>query len=423
MARDPNVSGGGMVVLDHLTDPNSDARQALGRAFGPLAWGRTFVLLGNSRIFLETASNGQQKQQRGIFTWANQRLGQRCQVLNYAGVSGDKLSLMPARYATDVAAYAPKVVLIADAVNDISAGATPTQVQGYYTDLITLNRSIGARTVLLTTNPSNAHTTAAQAVLAATNRWLKSLTDPDILVIDVTSVIAADTGLAWAPGFSTDGLHQSRRGAARMGRVVAAALDPLIPRWDLLPATAGDPANGVPNPLMSGTTGTGVPTGWSVFPAQGTGVTYSLVARTDQRPGNWFQADTTAAAADVFMTSTAPLAGVAAAGDYVEAVVEVDSDAWTAVAGNVRLVCRLLDASNAVAATVIDGHYISTSQVGDTGDTTAYPLENQPGLGGTVVLRTPRVPVPGNATQIKFEFEFNGQGRVRLGRAAAGRAA
>jgi lysophospholipase L1-like esterase len=234
MVRDPNVSGGGMVVLDHLLDPTSDARTAIGRAFGPLAWGRTFVLLGNSRIFLETASNGQQKQQRGIFTWANQRLGQRCQVLNYAGVSGDKLSLMPARYATDVAAYAPKVVLIADAVNDISAGATLTQVQGYYTDLITLNRSIGARTVLLTTNPSNAHTTAAQAVLAATNRWLKSLTDPDILVIDVTSVIAADTGLAWAPGFSTDGLHQSRRGAARMGRVVAAALDPLIPRWDLL---------------------------------------------------------------------------------------------------------------------------------------------------------------------------------------------
>jgi hypothetical protein len=34
MARDPNVSGGGMVVLDHLTDPNSDARAALGAAFG-----------------------------------------------------------------------------------------------------------------------------------------------------------------------------------------------------------------------------------------------------------------------------------------------------------------------------------------------------------------------------------------------------
>jgi hypothetical protein len=35
MARDPNVSGGGMVVLDHLTDRNSDARQALGAALVP----------------------------------------------------------------------------------------------------------------------------------------------------------------------------------------------------------------------------------------------------------------------------------------------------------------------------------------------------------------------------------------------------
>jgi lysophospholipase L1-like esterase len=33
MARDPNVAYGGMLVLDHLTDPTSDARQALGATY------------------------------------------------------------------------------------------------------------------------------------------------------------------------------------------------------------------------------------------------------------------------------------------------------------------------------------------------------------------------------------------------------
>src|SRR4051812_39435289 len=39
MTRDPTVAGGGMVVLDHLIDPASDARAALGAAFGTGALG------------------------------------------------------------------------------------------------------------------------------------------------------------------------------------------------------------------------------------------------------------------------------------------------------------------------------------------------------------------------------------------------
>lgn len=404
------------VTLADLRSSDSPAGIALRAAFGTPKIGRTFVLLGNSRVDLEDYNEGTQL--RGMFTWAAQMLRQRPKVLAYKGISADTLTGMAIRFDADVAAHEPANVFICDGINDISAGATLVEVQSGYQTLIGLVRNLGARTILTTIAPNASLTAGQKVVLAQTNRWLKGLTDPDVLVIDVAAAVAADTGLDWATGYTTDGLHQSRRGAARMGRVVADALDPFLPRTTPLPSTAGDVENCVSNPLISGSVGNGVPTGWDVFPAQGASVTYSIVARTDQVAGNWFQATTAAGGFPAYMAAQGALNGVVAE-DYVEAVLEVASDAgWTNVTGDVRLYAQLLNASNAPIAASYDGTNITAAQHGDSGDSSAYPTENQPGVGTPWVFRTPPLLVPAAATQAKLLFEFGGQGTVRIARAA-----
>lgn len=386
-------------------------------AFAAPKIGRTFVLLGNSRVDLEDDSGS--TQQRGMFTWANQMLRQRATVLNYAGVSGDRMTGMAARFATDVAAYSPANVLIADAINDIADGVSAATIQARYQTLIGLCRGIGARAVLTTVAPNGSLATGQKAVLGTVNRWLKALPDADILVIDVAAAVAAPTGMAFDTNLSTDGLHQSRRGAARMGAMIADTLDAVLPGATPLPSTAGDPGNALPNPLISGTVGANVPTGWDLYPAQGGGVAYSIVARTDGRSGNWLQANTAGGGFPAYLASQGSLSGIAAPGDRVSAVLEVQSDAgWTNVSGQVQLFCQVLNASNTPVAVAYDGTYLSGPQQGDTGDPTAYPTENQPGVGTPWVFRTPPVTVPSDGTQAKLLFEFGGQGTIRITRAA-----
>lgn len=391
----------------------------LGRIAG--GWGNTAVLLGNSRFALErTTSADASTQQRGAMYWANLFLGARLNIVNYAGVSGDVLTGMATRWETAVAPYVPDMVFLRDAVNDISAGASLADCQNRYAALFALNRSIGARSIVFTSQPRDANDSARNIITANLNRWLQSQTAPDLLVIDVTTPIMATASQAWGTNFATDGLHQSRRGAAREGLRIFKALDPIIPARAVLPVIPSDTTtNLMVNSFCAGTPGTGVPSSWAVFPAQGVGVTYSMVAPTDQTPGNWVQSDTATTSVAVYISQKVTIGSWATPGTtYVRGVVEMESDAWTSTLGGtgdvgVRLYMQFIDAGNAVISFRAAGEYYYASQVGDGGDATAFPLETQPGVGRPVVFETVPMLIPANATQVTLLAHSTVAGKVR----------
>jgi lysophospholipase L1-like esterase len=389
-------------------------------------WGNTFVLLGNSRVALEydLVNPGTRSfSQHGFFAWANIFMRQKCKVLNIHGVVGDRMVLDGARpgfvprWATQVRPYLPDNVLITDAINDIvGAAVSADEVKSRYNQLIALNRSIGARTILTTTTPAAPVSATLRDTTAAVNAWLKRIEAADVLVVDLNSPIAHPTLAEWATNMSTDNIHQSRTGAARQGRALAAVLDPLIPGPDPLPIMAGDVRNCAGNPFMAGTVGAGnLPTTWTFSP--GTPSLYSLIARADQKPGNWLQIDTTAGSTDTFAGSTSPLpAWVVPGTTWLQSFIELTSDAWASVAGQVTYIMEIRNASN-VAVVSARGHYFqSAAQAGVGGDATSYPLENQPGVTGPAVIATAPVLVPATATQVRITFNFNAAGKLRLGR-------
>jgi lysophospholipase L1-like esterase len=386
------------------------------------SWGTSIVLLGNSRVLLEryTFNSEIHYQQRGFFGWAQRFMGQRFRVLNYAGVSGDTLALMAARWATAAGAFVPENVLIADFINDVTTGRTLAQIQADYYTLIALNRSIGARTILLNAPPKSSMTTGQQTVYSQANRWLSTLTEADVVVVDVASAVASPASLAWVSGYATDGLHQNRQGAARIGRAISNAIGPLVPPSAILPVSVTDATtNPVASPFMDGTPGTGVPTGVSVFPASGGVVAYTMIARTDRKPGNWFQMDTATTTTDTFASQTVTLTtpGWVAGTDVLEAFWEFQTDAITVAASDcIRLYLQFQDAGSTILNQAFEGDHVAVSQIGDSGDSSTFPVGELPGVSETAIFRTPPCQIIAGTTKVKLIFEWNAQGKVRLGR-------
>lgn len=379
------------------------------------AWGSRTVLLGNSRFALEAGTSG--TQQRGALFWANLHLGKRLDIVGYAGVSGDRLPQMIARYATDVASKAPDIVAIRDAVNDITNGATYADLVGWYTTLINLNRSIGAKTVLLTTTPKDTNDSGQNLILSQINRWVVRQQSADVLPVDVTSAVVSATGLTYRPSAATDGLHQSRQGAAREGLAIAAALDKVLPPRFPLPSAPDGGLNLVQNPFISDTPGHKVPTGYSVSPAQDSATTsYDVVARTDGVLGNWLQVTSTSDATATFVSQTRNIDGWAQAGDTIQFAVEMQSDVWESAASGPRIQVFFKTSAGANISSAADGTHVSTPQVGDSGDATGYPLFAQPGIDRATIFETPRLVVPEGCTQIQLIANAAVKGVIRWGR-------
>lgn len=375
------------------------------------------VLIGDSRINLETSSASVVSepltvQTTGAFNWANNALRHRFRVLNYAGIVGNTSAQVLARYATDCLAFKPGIVVIGVGVNDVSGNVELATIKANLMSMIEQNRSIGARTVLLTVSPKNDHTAAQRLVLAQLNRWILRLGDTgNVFPADVTSPIVANTGMTWAPACSSDGLHQNKVGAARQGRALAKVLEKLAPPADPLPQYNADPLNAITNGLFDGTLG-GLPSGFQVFPTEST---RTLVARTDQQPGNWLQIESPTQVNNTVANGSSPQALPASwvpGTTKVFGVIEMESEPWTAVAHTGPNLSLQFDAGGSPT------HYV-IGNAHSAGDTAAgFPLENQPGLNGPIVIKTPEFTVPAGTTRFRLIAGCNFQGKIRWSRMA-----
>lgn len=201
---------------------------------------QTAVTIGDSRT--AAGSDANSYRDRGWFQWLNILLGQRLQLLNNAGVSGNTVAQMLARVDSDVLAYNPGWVFHYGFINDIQSGSndsTKAFADGVIEDLLELYtrcRSRGAKLVVLSETPStSAFSTAAKREQANyIMNWQREYcaVTPGGYFIDVYSPlldITSATGAGFS-GYSYDDLHPTGNGAHKIADACFPVLDPVIPK-------------------------------------------------------------------------------------------------------------------------------------------------------------------------------------------------
>lgn len=283
---------------------------------------------------------------RAAWPWALATLKQRGRVVHNGGVGGERSDQIVARYAADVAPYAPGIVLMDAGTNDVAQLVTSTvgtvattvaAVQANVTSMIAQARAGGAQVVICTI-PNIWSNWITNQVSAANqiNRWIKSLplTTRGVVVCDWSRKCVDSTGL-WISGMNFDTAHAGPKGAARMGAELAAALDRLLPVGDVLPPW-DDTYNLVTNGFQTGTTGSkgtgitgNVAAGWTAAAFGGTCTAVgSKVTRTDLPGLEWQQYAISAVGGGTQgVRHYASLdTGEFATGDTVYALVEFETD-------------------------------------------------------------------------------------------------
>jgi lysophospholipase L1-like esterase len=173
---------------------------AISSAFAPLP---RFVAFGDSITYRAP--------------WATVAASASVDFVRNAGVPGNTTAQMLARLNHDVLAYNPDVVTLMGGTNDRAQGVPLRTAMAHLRTIITRLENAGARVVLMTIPPNTGS-------VAAWNAAIRSLADSEgVPCADIYSVLANAHG-GWLPGLTTDGVHPTAAGYARMAPVIAAAL-------------------------------------------------------------------------------------------------------------------------------------------------------------------------------------------------------
>lgn len=398
---------------------------------------RTVVLLGDS-ITYNGGPNGPDathpyfNNSAGWWHWAMQELGQPLRLLNQAGITGQTSTQILARFAADVAAYAPGYVVIEMGTNNADTGTAQQQAAALEADFLTafqLCRQIGAQPIVPTILPNNGHSATKRAAMDIVNGWLKRQLRAPVgrnsapVIVDWSAALTDGNGnMNTAAGATTqvsaDGTHPVTLGARRMGRALATALRPYLPTIDHFAGNPLDAGNPLVNPRMdgaggnnSGGTGSGqVASSWTIV-ATGTPTwVASKVARTDIPNLFWQQ---------IAMSSQGSGGGVALLqnittmttinpgdGSWWYAEAEFQTDPWTSATQGMFLDMQWSGGASS-------GRTRDFNQNGDTAGAVQYPLENQLTSG---VMRTPPVQFSTGTTLVQPSFNLYAVGTARVGR-------
>lgn len=425
-------------TIAEATAPKLDADIAASTYARPHS--RTIALLGDSFTEMSVAANGLNtyRSGRGFFTHALQRLNQRLTLVSRpgtltGGITGQTTTQILSRVQADVIDIAPGYCHVLAGTNDVGSSFTFATMTGNLTAIYDAIQNAGIRLIVGTIAPRSGATTAQLQMAENLNNWirLQAVTRPGVILADYHRDLVGPTGdwrVTGTTAYTADGIHASTGGAMRMGKVLADALDPVVPKGSLLPASNIDALGGVnaiatpnlvTNPMMTGTAGalgtsgaTGpVADGYTVTTYAGggvtTGMTFSKVARADGPAGDWQQVVSTSSTAKLRFQQSLSTNANLAAGDELYAMVEYEVENLTAM-NMFRLQIATFDAANGYAnqGTVIDF---------DLGadDIATYPYALHPAKG---VLRTPRLVYPATATGLSLTFDLSFVGTVRFGR-------
>lgn len=146
-------------------------------------------------------------------------------VLN-RGVNGERSDQIHARFARDVVASKPDVVVILAGVNDIYQGLTAAAVERELEAMYGAARASRISVVAATIIPFNTATPDQNARMHAVNAWIKEYAATHGEVFCDTRVAVAAPGAADRLVSSPDDLHPSPDGY----RLMAIAIEPAIKR-------------------------------------------------------------------------------------------------------------------------------------------------------------------------------------------------
>ena len=193
----------------------------------------TVVCLGDSTtagtpLFkspIESPPAGEGDEQSQFAYWLEQAHPE-WRVLN-RGVNGERSDEIERRFARDVTAHSPQVVVIIAGVNDVYQGRDAADVIGHLRSMYKLACASGIAVVAGTIVPYNTATASQNAQMHAINAWIgeEARRDPNVLAVDTRFAVAAPGDLDRLAG-SPDGLHPDVDGYRRM----AVALEPAISR-------------------------------------------------------------------------------------------------------------------------------------------------------------------------------------------------
>ena len=146
-------------------------------------------------------------------------------VLN-RGVNGERADEIGARFARDVAAARPDVVVIIAGVNDVYQGRKADAVQRDLAAIYVAARAAKIPIVAGSIIPYNTATAAQNQAIRAVNGWIREQADAhaESMVFCDTRAAVAEPGAPDRLVSSPDDLHPSPEGY----KLMAAALDPAI---------------------------------------------------------------------------------------------------------------------------------------------------------------------------------------------------
>lgn len=252
---------------------------------------------------------------KGFFGAAMVELNYPFDVVYNYGISGIKASEI-VNMRSQWEGRFTDVTVIQAGTNESSTMALATAALDALRTLITSRIAIGSKVLVVGLFPVDGNTATAAGSKAWLNTQIAALcTELKVAFVNAFPYVADPTSTAgaWAAGFSGDGLHPNVTGSMTIAKyAVSPALAKLCDWTDARRDDAGVPwsatdapyGNTLTNGLMTGTAGakgarvTGtVPTSWNVSPTTGSNIACvckapqdaSPVARTDGKPGNWFE--------------------------------------------------------------------------------------------------------------------------------------
>lgn len=355
---------------------------------------------------------------RGYWTVAAALLGHRMRFLGNLGVGGDTAQQIAARVPSAIALN-PGWVVVEAGRNSVSALDSAATIIGVLKNSIYAPiLAAGIRVVATTITPRDGDTAANRQVVNDVNAWIKEYArqTPGVVLADFYTAVTDGTTAAWISGYVSDGLHPLVRGAAPMGKVLAAALSPVVPYVDTLVSNNADTGNLLVNGLMTGTgggnavgaalTGT-IAANWTVQGGFTGTVVGSKVPRTDGKPGEWQQFNFTAGGTNrIQMRPTGNITSLVA-GDKVYCEAEFETDAgFIPSTGYFNLVLYCYNGTTG-SVSVTDNYNGSLDPSG---------AETRLASG---TLRTPVMTVPASTTYVQLYIQLAGSGgAVRVSRCA-----
>ena len=164
--------------------------------------------------------------ERSQFAYWLQRAHPEWRVLN-RGVNGERSDEIERRFARDVTAHSPRVVVIIAGVNDVYQGRDAAEVIAHLRSMYDLARAAGISVVAGTIVPYNTATASQNDQMHAVNAWIaeEARRDSNVVAVDTRFAAASPDNPDRLAG-SPDGLHPDIEGYRRM----AEALGPAISR-------------------------------------------------------------------------------------------------------------------------------------------------------------------------------------------------